>query len=51
MEDSKILDLFWQREERAIAEIEKKYRKNTFWRKSKIILYGFWKSNKRDKRK
>ena len=26
MEDSKILDLFWQREERAIAEIEKKYR-------------------------
>lgn len=25
MEDSKILDLFWQRKERAIAEIEKKY--------------------------
>lgn len=43
MEDSKILDLFWQRKEKAIVEIEKKYAKycaavagNILWDKEDI---------------
>ena len=43
MEDSKILDLFWQRKEKAIVEIEKKYGKycaavagNILWDKEDI---------------